>query len=85
MICTFSPALTSKDRARAAYDLVTNSVRSQAGVEANLGKTECWGLQRGLPPPGINDLAPLVVTEQGDLARSPVWKSELAEHLPSGL
>jgi hypothetical protein len=50
--------LTSRSRAKAAYDLVTRTVREHAGIEPNLGKTECWCSGGGEPPEDITLLNP---------------------------
>ena len=48
--------ITKKEPTRAVYDIVTENIKRNAGVEANLGKTECWSKAGGVPPPGMNDL-----------------------------
>ena len=65
--------LTSRQRARAAYDIVTNNIRHHTGIEPNLGKTECWCSGGGPAPPGIAEL--------GVLGEPPVWKGDLQNDL----
>ena len=45
--------LTTPERARAAYNVVTPNIRQFAGIEANLGKTECWCAGGGAAPADI--------------------------------
>ncbi len=71
--------VTTKPRARQAYDTVTRCIREMAGVEANLGKTECWGKGGGEPPPGVNELAPSATSD--NVPRTPIWKGDLPAHL----
>ena len=61
--------LTQRERARRMYDVVTGEMRTHAGVEANLGKTECWSSGGGAAPPGIAEL--------GVAGTAPVWKGDL--------
>ena len=64
--------LSNKDRALEVYNIVTRCIRDLAGIEVNLGKTECWGRGGGDAPAGINDLAPPDAT-------SAIWKGNLEE------
>ena len=50
--------LTSKQRARTACDVVTREIREHAGIEPNLGKTECWSSGGGEAPERIEELNP---------------------------
>ena len=61
--------LTSRDRARPAHDLVTETVWQGAGVRPHAGKTECWSAGGGPAPPGIAEL--------GAADGAPVWKGDL--------
>ena len=45
--------LSSSARARAAYNVVTASLRHFTGIEPNLGKMECWSRGGGPPLEGI--------------------------------
>ena len=62
--------LAPRNRARQAYDIVTSAVRQHAGVEDNLGKTECWSETGGDAPTGISEL--------NARDRPPVWKGDMA-------
>ena len=48
--------LTGRDRARTVYDLTTEAIRTHAGIQPNLGKTESWCSGGGPSPPGIQEL-----------------------------
>ena len=48
---------TTRDRAKAAFDAVTEAVEDHAGVKTNLGKLRAWSRAGGPPPPGF-DAAP---------------------------
>ena len=65
--------VTDKHRARQAYDTVMGCIRIEVGIEANLGKTESWGINGGEPQRGINDL--------GMPDAPPIWKGNLVPHL----
>ena len=47
--------VSSPERARDAYNTVTDVVRARCGIEPNEGKTACWN-KSGTEPPGIADL-----------------------------
>ena len=68
--------VTEKNRARAVYDIVTQAIRNHAGIEANLGKTECWGTNGGDAPHGINELVPDEIENP-----TPIWKGNLEPQL----
>ena len=42
--------VSSPQRARAAYDLVTTTIADRCGIRPNLGKTVCWNKGGVLPP-----------------------------------
>ena len=48
--------VSSPERARTAYDMVTRIIQQRCGIQPNLGKTVCWSKQGGNPPPGIAEL-----------------------------
>ena len=50
--------VTSPERAREGYDVVTGLVEERAGVAANQGKTRVFNLTGGPAPPGIAELGP---------------------------
>jgi hypothetical protein len=56
--------VTSPERARAAYNLVTATVQRMCGIQPNLGKTVCWNRQ-GHMPPGIAELGANVWQHSG--------------------
>ena len=72
--------VTSPQRARAAYDIVTNIVHRLCGVEANLGKTVSWNRAGGPAPDGVENLGPDVW--QGDKPEAQEAK-EKADHSSS--
>ena len=51
--------VTSPERARAAFDVVTTALREHAGVDADLGKCRVWNRAGDLPP-RIQELGPEV-------------------------
>ena len=67
--------VTEKNRARPAYDIVTQAIRQHAGIEANLGKTECWGKNGDVAPTGMNELNPDSLVNP-----VPIWKGNLENH-----
>ena len=44
-------------------------VKEHAGIETNMGKTECYGRRFDVAPPGIAELAPV--------GADPVWKGNM--------
>ena len=44
---------TTKERARAAFDAVTEAVEEHAGVRTHLGKLRAWCRAGGAAPPGL--------------------------------
>ena len=48
--------LAPRDRAREAYDIVTETVWRRAGVRPNAGRTECWAKGGGPEPRGVQEL-----------------------------
>ena len=59
--------VTSPERARAAYDMVTATVAARCGIMPNLGKTVCWN-RANTCPPGIEALGEGVWRGTGDQA-----------------
>jgi len=51
--------VSAPERARAAYQTVTETIARRCGVQPNLGKTVCWN-RAGICPPGIAELGPTV-------------------------
>ena len=66
--------LSSRDRARPLYDILTTKIRNSTGIEPNLGKTECWSSGGGHAPPGIDQL-------NAPPPADPVWKGNLPQEL----
>lgn len=64
-------AVTTRERARHVYDVVTEAVRVMAGVRAHSGKTLVFSMAGGPPPPGIADL---------DTPEHRVWVGDLEPH-----
>eukprot|EP00435_Cladocopium_sp_Y103_P003690 s4199_g1.t1 len=60
--------VTTPERARAAYDVVTRAVHAHAGISANSGKTRVYSRGGGAAPPGIADLGPEVWRGDRDAA-----------------
>ena len=52
--------ITAPDRAKAAYDVVTEIVAGRGGIQPNLGKTVCWNQAGGDCPPGMDPWGPEV-------------------------
>lgn len=52
--------VTSRARARAAFDCVTSAIEAHAGIRTNLGKLQAWCRAGGPQPPGLSDLGPSV-------------------------
>jgi len=50
--------LTRPERAREAFDSVTDAIATHAGIQTHLGKCRVWNAQGGPAPPGIGDLGP---------------------------
>ena len=48
--------VTTRDRARAAFDAVTEEVANKAGVRTHLGKLRLWSKAGGSCPPGFEGL-----------------------------
>ena len=48
--------VTTKERARAAFDAVTEAVEKHAGVRTHLGKLRAWCRAGGAAPPGLASL-----------------------------
>ena len=64
--------LTGRDRAKACYDIVVQSIREHTGIEPNKGKTECWSKNGGNAPRDIHLL-------DAPVPAKPVWKGDLNE------
>lgn len=60
--------ITTRERARHVYDVLTTAVREHAGVHAHQGKTLAFSMAGGPPPPGIAEL---------DTPEHRVWVSDL--------
>ena len=52
--------VTTRDRAREAFDTVTSAMKRLAGVDANLGKCRAWSAAGGDAPHGMAELGPEV-------------------------
>ena len=48
--------VTTRERARAAFDTVTAQVKAHAGVDVNFGKCAAWSAAGGEAPPGLAEL-----------------------------
>ena len=59
--------ITSPERARAAYQVVTDTIAATCGIQPNLGKTVCWN-KAGVCPPNMAELGPTVWRGEGPAA-----------------
>ena len=64
-------AVTSRDRARELFDILSRHVFVESGIRTHLGKTQCWSKAGGVAPEGIDHL-----DTPGD---DPVWKGDLPD------
>ena len=64
--------VTTRDRARAAFDEVTSAVAELAGVRPHLGKLRAWSRAGGTAPPGLEGFG-----DEGD----PAWRGDLPPEL----
>ena len=58
-LCTFLDdvyLVTTRERAREAFDAVAASIKEGAGIDINMGKCRAWSAAGGDPPPGIAEL-----------------------------
>ena len=54
--------VTTRERARAAFDIVTGEVEAGAGVRSHLGKLRMWSKGGGTRPAGFEDFEGVVWT-----------------------
>ena len=60
--------ITTRELAREAIAVVTQSISSKAGVQTHLGKLEVWSPCGGAAPPGVAQLSPTA------------WKGDAPDH-----
>lgn len=70
--------ITTRDRAKAAFEAVSEEVAAHAGIRLDLGKLKGWCRGGGPPPPGIASLG-----EQAHSSSSVCKRSDLKTVAPS--
>ena len=63
--------LTTRARAKTAFDVVQKWIQLDAGIRTHLGKTQCWAKAGGEAPPRIAEL------NSREPDSEPVWKGDL--------